>query len=143
MKYIAFDFGTKRTGVAVSDDDGVFAFPRGIIATDTQLFTAIFELARTQRPDAFVVGVPETVTGQKNENTRHIKKFISDLELQFGIPVHTVNEFGTSHHAKLQRNSLLGDRYDTASHRSIQKNHTDDAAAALILQRFLATLNQK
>ncbi len=138
MKYIAFDVGSKRTGVAVSDEGGGFAFPRGIIPMDGELFNALFELCRIERPDAFVVGVPDTVTGQKNDNLRKVEKFVKDLESHFGIPVHKVNEYGTSHHAKLERNTLMGSRYDTASHRSVQHDHTDDAAAALILQRFLA-----
>jgi putative Holliday junction resolvase len=139
-KYIAFDVGSKRVGVAVSDDLGMMAFPKAILEANSELFSKIFDLCSTEQPTGFVVGIPDSGSEKANTHTKSVEKFIRELETNFGIPVHRINEYGTSHHAKLERNNAIGDRYSTSSHRSVQGKHMDDKAAMLILERFLSTL---
>ena len=62
MKVLALDFGSARTGVAVSDSTGTLARPRGVIeraGTDTGL-DSLLELIREEAPERIVVGMPIT-----------------------------------------------------------------------------------
>ncbi len=144
MRYLAFDVGTKRIGVAHSDDDGQFAFPVGIISNNAQLQSELFALYEQYQPAAFVVGCSDSGSASENSIQKHIVKFARDLELQTGLPVYRMNEHGTSHAVKLMNMAIAGQKHTQASKRSIPSNDTVDAGAAtLILQRYLDSRSYK
>jgi putative Holliday junction resolvase len=142
MRYLGFDMGTKKIGVAYSDEGGEFAFAGLVILNDTQLFSNIFDLCQKYNPEAFVVGLSDSGTSQSNVISKHITRFVSELEARFGLPVFTMNEHGTSQAVRNQNTIMSGQKYNQATKRAILENkQVDAAAAALMLQRYLDQVN--
>ena len=98
MKVLALDFGSARTGVAVSDPTGTLARPLCVIeraATDTGL-DALLEVVREERPDRIVVGLPLTLRGEHGEQARATDSFVQALRGRVDVPVETFDERFTS-----------------------------------------------
>lgn len=123
MRYIGIDYGTTNVGVAVSDADGSFAFPRATLRNDGALISALASLARTEQAAAFVMGDTKTQSGVGNDFTARAETFAQKLAEQTALVVHRAREDWSSFEAK--RFAPEGTMHD------------DSAAAAIILQRFL------
>ena len=98
MKVLALDFGSARTGVAVSDPTGTLARPLCVIeraATDTGL-DALVEVVRDERPERIVVGLPLTLRGEHGEQARATDSFVEALRGRVDVPVETFDERFTS-----------------------------------------------
>jgi len=139
MRYLGIDYGTKKTGLAFSDDSGTMAFPYKVIPT-AGILECIVELRTHENFDAIVIGHSQTGGGQDNLVMKHIYTFKELLEKNISLPIHLQNEFGTSAHIHRMNDFLSGTRPDTQ--RKVKKNtgNVDDGAAALILQRFLDSM---
>ena len=122
--FLAFDFGTRRVGVASGNSLLRQASPlRTIAAEGDARFAAIGALIAEWKPDALVVGVPFHPDGAPHENTRRAQRFARQLHGRFGLPVHEVDE-----------------RYSTTEAQSHGARDLDAASAAIILDQFLNTL---
>jgi putative Holliday junction resolvase len=123
---LAFDFGTQRIGVALGNTLIGHARALEIINTDvkTRRFARIEELVVQWQPQALVVGLPLTETGGEQLATRQARRFANQMQGRFGLPVHLVDERGSS----LEAQQLVGNRPD------------DAVAAAIILQRYFDAL---
>jgi putative Holliday junction resolvase len=122
--FVAFDFGTRRIGVAVGNALLKQAQPlRTIAATGTARFDAIAALLHEWRPDGLVVGVPFHPDGAPHVNTERARRFARQLRGRFGLPVVEIDE-----------------RYTTTEARSAGAADLDAAAAALILDQHLRAL---
>lgn len=132
MKYIAIDYGTKYTGIAVSDSMGVFAFPKQSIMMTTrkEFFTKLVELIYAESPDALVVGLPVLFDGSETLITRQVKNFIKRLKHKIMLPVFLMKEILSSYEAKLDLQAV-GYRKNKI------KSVLDQQAAVRILQSFL------
>jgi putative Holliday junction resolvase len=120
--FLAFDFGTARVGVATGNSLTASATPLGTVAAQGEArFEAIGRLIAEWRPAALVVGVPFHPDGATHVNTERARRFARRLKARFGLPVHEVDE-----------------RYSTTAARSAGARDLDAAAAALILEQFLA-----
>ncbi|AYQ33899.1 Holliday junction resolvase RuvX [Runella sp. SP2] len=133
-RIIAIDYGTKRTGIAVTD-------PLQIIATalDTvrshELIDFLKRYTTTEAVEAFVVGMPRKLDNTDTNNTPHVKGFIKQLKKAFPeTPVYEHDERFTSSMA-LQTMISMGtkksDRQD--------KSNIDKMSATIILQSYLTT----
>ena len=94
MKVLALDFGSARTGVAVSDPTGTLARPVGVVeraATDAGLET-VAELIRAEEAERVVVGMPLTLRGEHGEQARATAEFVEALRLLVTVPVETFDE---------------------------------------------------
>ena len=119
--FLAFDFGTRRVGVATGNTVLGHAQPLRTISTAGDAhFAAIGTLLRDWQPDAIVVGVPFHPDGAEHVNTRRARRFARQLQGRFGLPVHEVDE-----------------RYTTVQAQADGARDVDAAAAALILEQFL------
>ena len=141
MVSVAFDIGTKRIGVAYSDERGKHSFPEKTLLVTSKLFDDIFSLLEKYKPELLVVGMPATTTVKKNPIVKHIQKFISECEQHFGLPVVSVNESGSSQMAHDLRLQSLGVRYDQSSKRELSIAKNDSDAAVIILQRYLDSVH--
>lgn len=124
---LAFDYGTKKIGVAIGNTLTRQARPLKIITSVTrdQRFAAISALLDEWRPITVVVGLPLDPTGQDQYTTLQARRFANQLHGRFGVVTHMVDERGSS----MEAQELLG------------TNAADDAvAAAVILQRYLDAL---
>jgi putative Holliday junction resolvase len=123
--FLAFDFGTRRVGVASGNTVlGAAAPLRTLQATGRALLGAIEALVREWQPDALVVGIPFHPDGAPHDNTRRAQRFARQLQGRFGMPVHEVDE-----------------RYTTTEALAAGASDPDAAAAALILDQYLRTLH--
>lgn len=94
MKVIALDFGSARTGVAVSDETGTLARPVGIVeraATQPGL-ERLDALVAEHEAELVVVGMPLTLRGEHGEQARATDEFVQALRGRLTVPVETYDE---------------------------------------------------
>jgi putative Holliday junction resolvase len=99
LKALALDYGSARTGVAVSDPTGTVARPLGVVeaAATRRGLKEIVRLAEQERVDRIVVGTPLTLRGERGEQAEETERFIAALREATVIPVDTFDErFTTS-----------------------------------------------
>lgn len=121
MKFLGIDYGTKRIGIAISDDAGEFAFPKGIIATDTAV-QDIVRICDEEHAKGIIIGESIASNEQENEVQSVVRQFGKRLTDATGCLVSFERE---------DFSSVEAHRYQTDAGRR------DDSAAAIILQRFL------
>ena len=122
--FMAFDFGQKRTGVAVGTRMLGSASPKGsIVAEGNARFDKIAPLIKEWQPDALVIGVPYHPDGAPHENTARAKKFGRQLNGRFGLTVYEVDE-----------------RYSTTEAHSNGAKDADAESACIILEQFFRSL---
>jgi putative Holliday junction resolvase len=122
--FMAFDFGTKRTGVAIGNRMLGTAQPQATItAIGDARFVQIAQRLKDWQPDALVIGVPYHPDGAPHENTVRAQKFGRQLRGRFGLPVFEVDE-----------------RYSTTEALSMGAKDADAASACIILEQFLRNL---
>lgn len=128
---IAFDFGTRRIGVAIGESMIGLAHPLTEIAGEEagKRFAAIAKLIAEWKPQHLVVGLPLSVEAEPHELTRRAQRFARQLEGRFGLPVSFVDERYTSVDAE------AGMR-ESGAHKAIREKRIDAAAAQLILQQY-------
>ena len=122
--FLAFDFGTKRTGVATGNRLIRTASPQlTMTANNDQRLDAAALRIKDWQPDALVVGVPFHPDGAAHENTLRAQKFARQLRAKFSLPVFEVDE-----------------RYSTTEALSNGAKDADAASACIILEQFLRSL---
>jgi putative holliday junction resolvase len=134
---LAFDFGKRRIGMACGDTVTATAGPRpaaGVTAAGPD-WQAIEREVRALQPHLFVVGAPYNADGSPGALANEASGFAAELERRFRIPVKRVDERWSS----LQANDRLKtQRASGERRRRIRKEDIDSAAAAVILERWLA-----
>ena len=124
QSFLAFDYGTKRTGVATGNRLTRSATGKNTIQAEGDArFIPIAALVREWQPDALVVGVPYHPDGAPHENTRKAQRFARQLRGRFGLPVYEVDE-----------------RYSTTEAIASGAKDADAASACIILEQFLRSL---
>jgi putative holliday junction resolvase len=122
--FIAFDYGLKRTGVAVGNRELRTATPQPTIHAEGKARLAQAQARIAQwRPDGVVVGVPFHPDGAGHENTDRARKFARQLRGAAKLPVFEVDE-----------------RYSTAEAIAQGASDPDAGAACIILEQFLRSL---
>jgi putative Holliday junction resolvase len=118
--FLAFDFSTRRVGVATGNTLMKSAQGLRTIALEGEArFKAIEALIREWAPDALVIGVPFHPDGAQHDNTLRARRFGRQLHGRFRLAVHEVDE-----------------RYTTVEALADGAHDADAAAAALILEQF-------
>ncbi len=98
MKVVALDYGSARTGVAVSDPTGTVARPLTTVrraATDAG-FNELLMVIDSAEAQLIVVGLPLTLRGERGEQARETEEFVERLRTACRIPVETYDERFTS-----------------------------------------------
>jgi putative Holliday junction resolvase len=98
VKVMALDYGSARTGVAVSDPTGTIARPLGVVAkasTDAGL-ARLRELILKEEPERIVVGLPLTLRGEYGEQAQETERFVAQLCRAVETPVEFFDERFTS-----------------------------------------------
>ncbi len=126
MRFLGIDYGSKRVGLALSDESGAFAFPEKVIDNTGDIATPILALIAEKEVGEIVIGESLDLKGKENEIMDAIRGFKLKLETASGLPVHFENEVLTSAQARRQHGEE-----DAA------KGPVDASAAALILQGYL------
>ena len=94
MKVLALDYGSARTGVAVSDPTGTIARPLGVVrrAADDAGFDELLALVRSQEPERVLVGLPLTLRGEVGSQAEETEQFVEKLRGAVDVPVETYDE---------------------------------------------------
>lgn len=121
MRYLGIDFGEKRVGIALSDEEGKFAFPQAVLVNNSDLLKNISSLCIKNNVETVVMGESRDYHGQINEIMWKIDGFRKQLEA-LGMKVIFEPEFLTS----VQASQITG-----------ENAMLDASAAALILQSYL------
>lgn len=129
---MAIDYGTKRTGLAVTDPLGIIASPLTTVLTK-DLITFLKDYIAKSEVVAIVIGMPKTLSNEDSENAKYVKQFIKVLVQQFaGMPVHTIDERFTS---SMAMDAMLRGGMKKKDRKV--KGNVDKISAAIILQSFL------
>jgi putative holliday junction resolvase len=98
MKVLALDYGSARTGVAVSDPTGTVARPVEIVerALTDAGFAKLLAVIAAHEPELVVVGMPLTLRGAVGEQARETEGFVDRLRAALELPVETYDERFTS-----------------------------------------------
>jgi putative Holliday junction resolvase len=98
MKVLALDYGSARTGIAVSDPSGTLARPLGIAARvgTPAGFDGLLATIRAEEPERVVVGLPLTLRGARGAQAQETLRFVSALRGAISVPVETYDERFTS-----------------------------------------------
>jgi putative transcription antitermination factor YqgF len=123
VKVLALDYGSARTGVAVSDPTGTLARPLGVIdhvLTKVGL-DKLVKLVKSEQAELVVVGLPLTMRGERGEQARETEAFVDMLRGAVEVPVETYDERFTTDLAQ----------------RTPSKSPEDARAAAHLLTSYL------
>lgn len=138
-RFLGIDYGTKRIGLAVSDENCTLAFPKVIVLNDQDAFQKIGDIINKENISEIVVGESVDFSGKLNALSGRIEVFILELKEKFNLPVHKQKEFLTSVEARKQGEQKK-DFNQSQAHskvKQIKSGRIDASAAALILQRYL------
>ena len=129
MRYLALDLGTKRTGIAVGDDETGSAMPVAVVDTrnEAMLLDAVSSQVRDHEPDAIIVGLPLNMDGTEGKPAKDVRALMDRLATHTGLPVHAQDERLTSDAAR-RRMAETG---------PVRGRRDDAIAAAIILDEFL------
>ncbi|SDX26767.1 putative holliday junction resolvase [Lutibacter oricola] len=131
-RILAFDYGTKRTGLAVTDELQIIA--SGLATVNTkEIFSYLTKYLKSENVELFVVGEPKQMNNTASESEQFIKIFIQKLKSTFPkIPIVRVDERFTS---KMAFQSMI----DGGLKKKQRQNKAliDEISATIILQTYL------
>ena len=130
MRYLAIDYGTKRTGLAICDAGENIASPLTVLQSREPLPEKIAQIVETENVGAVVLGLPLNMDGSEGPQTQLVLKFADRLQAHLRIPVYLQDERLSSFGAEEKlapANLSRGDK----------KKRLDAVAAAEILEAFL------
>src|SRR5690606_8878 len=131
-RLLAIDYGTKRTGIAVTDELQIIA--SGLTTVETKnLFSFLEKYLKEENVEGFVVGIPKRLDTSDSHSTQDVLKFIDTLKAKFSnIPVAEVDERFTS---KMAFQTMI----DSGLSKKQRQNKAlvDEISATIILQSYL------
>jgi len=137
-RIMAFDYGKKRVGIAVTDPSQIIATALDTVETKL-IFPFISAYVAKENVEAFVVGMPYNFGHQENEVMKFVVQFINELGNKFpNIPIHKVDERFTSKMATaviLQSGVNRKDRQNKAT--------VDKVSASILLQSYMEMRSNK
>ncbi|KAA0990374.1 Holliday junction resolvase RuvX [Dyadobacter aurulentus] len=131
-RLLAIDFGSKRSGIAVTDPLQIIATALDTVATH-DLRNFIKKYSEKEQLEAFIVGMPKKLDNTDSENAARVNAFIKLLRKDFPeIPVHTHDERFTSSMALQSMISAGSKKSDRR-----EKGNIDKVSATIILQSYM------
>ena len=137
MRYLAIDYGTKRTGLAICDRNETIVSPLAVIeGTKEVLLKKIAKVVETENVEAIVIGMPLNMDDSKGHQAKLVLQFADQLRANFDIPVHFQDERLTT---------FIADEKIAAAElsRKKKKKRLDAIAAAQILEAFFERKNAR
>ena len=122
MRLMGIDYGSKKVGIAFTDESGVMAFPHGVVPNTAKLLDVLVGLINEKSVGTIVIGHSLDKNGEPNKIAAAAEGLMLDLTLATGLPVH-----------------LEPEQYTTQAALRLQgrNTETDASAAALILDGFI------
>jgi putative Holliday junction resolvase len=137
MRILALDHGTKRIGIALSDELKMIATPLEYVLTEpiAEFFVRLKEIIREKEVELILIGMPRNMDGSYGPAALKVQEFIAVLKDKVAVPIQTWDERLTS--AQAQRFLIQG-----GVRRQDRKQKVDKTAAAILLQSYLDSLIQ-
>ena len=132
MRILALDHGTKRIGVAVSDELKMIAQPLEYILAEpfAGFLTRLKEILREKEAELILLGMPRNMDGSYGPAAEKVQTFVAALKDAVAVPIKTWDERLTS--AQANRVLIQG-----GVRRDKRKEKVDQTAAAILLQSYL------
>ncbi|MHC4558560.1 MAG: Holliday junction resolvase RuvX [Planctomycetota bacterium] len=130
MRYLAIDYGTKRTGLAICDSAETIASPLAVIQGHKELLKKIANVVKAENVEAIVLGLPLNMDNSEGPQSKLVLEFAEKLKAHLHIPVHFQDERLSSFGAEEKLTSAKFTR-------GKRKKRIDAIAAAEILEAFL------
>jgi len=132
MRILAIDYGTKRVGLALSDECGIIAQPLGFLPAEpaSKLLERLKETVAEKNVGEIVVGLPRNMNGTYGPAAEKTREFVAALQQVVAVPIHTWDERLTT----VQAHRAL---IETGMRRQARKERVDQTAAAILLQSYL------
>ncbi len=130
MRYLAIDYGTKRTGAAICDPSETIVSPLAVIEGQKDLLDRIVRIVETENVGAIVLGLPLNMDDSVGPQAKLVFEFAEQLKSRLSIPVYLQDERLTSFAAE-QNSAYL------ESAKKKKQKRLDAIAAAAILETFL------
>ena len=138
---IAFDFGLRRIGIAAGDTLTRTAAPRPAVSVGAHGpdWSAIGREVAALTPKLLVLGAPYNVDGSAGELAAAAECFAAELKRRYALPVARVDE----RYSSIEASAALKAQRASGQRGRIRREHIDSAAAAVILERWLAGEGEK
>lgn len=130
MRYLGIDYGTKKVGLALSDEAGTMGFPHAVVLNDSRLMDDLLGRVSREKVGAIVMGESRDFSGNENPVAKEAKVFGETLAARAGIPLFFEPEMLTTQEA---RRDFEGVRQAGSG-----RVEVDSSAAALILTSYLS-----
>ena len=124
-RILALDYGTKRIGVALSDETKIIAIPKPYLLYSEK--QKLIQLVKDSEVEAILLGLPLGLSGQETESTKKVRKFGDWLREETNLPVRMIDERLTTKEAQ----GLTKDR-----------ELIDSLVAQKMLERYLEKLKK-
>lgn len=130
MRYLAIDYGMKRTGLALCDGGETIASPLAVVQGHKDLIRRIERVIAAEGIEGIVLGLPLNMDGSEGPQAKLVQAFGKELARHIQIPIHFQDERLSSFEAE---HRLL----EIGLSRGKKRERLDAVAAADILQTFL------
>jgi len=128
MRYLGVDYGKKRVGLALSDENGAMGFPHSIMANTPRLVDDVCALITKENVGTVIIGESRNLSGVDNPIAKGARAFGDQISERAGVPVQYESEVFTS--AEARRVPPFPKKGRDA--------RVDSSAAALILTSYLS-----
>jgi putative Holliday junction resolvase len=137
MRVLGIDHGTKRMGIAISDELGMIAQPMEFIPAEpfAKFLERLKEIIREKQVEQLIVGMPRNMDGSYGPAAAKVREFVTVLKESITMPIVFWDERLTS----TQANRYL---VQANVRREKRKEKVDQTAAAILLQSYLDTHSQ-
>lgn len=122
MRYLGIDYGDKRIGIALSDEQGILAFPLATVENGKNAVNQIKKICSEQEAERIIIGLPLSFAMKETEQTEKVRLFAGKLSKEINLPIEFENEILTSKMAGKER---------------VNRQKIDESSAALILQSWI------
>ncbi len=134
MRYLGIDYGTKKVGLALSDENGTMGFPHAIVPNTPALRDLLSALIVKESVGGVVIGESRDLAGGDNAIVPAAHALGDELFGRTGVPVMYESELYTTAQARRQHTK------ENKSRATKEEPDVDDSAAALILTSYLTRI---
>jgi len=121
MRILGIDYGVKRVGIALSDENKKMSFPYAILPNDKKIYIEIKKICEKETVEEIVLGLPLALNNHDTNATKPAQDFKLRLEKELGLAVIFEKEFYTTKEAERVQGKI---------------KKIDASAAALILKHY-------
>lgn len=132
MRYLGIDYGSKKIGLAFSDEAGTMGFPHSIVSNTPRLIDELCALIAKENVSAVVLGESRNLAGGENPIAKDARELGQQLTLRAGVPAFYESEVFTSTEAR------RAPEKEMKSRSTKRRGAVDASAAALILTSYLS-----